>query len=311
MTVDPDDAPFALLLTHDVDRPYKTYQSLYYALTGAGEAPRRHHLSTLLPGENPYWQFDHVMALEDDLGVRSAFYFLSEQSLFADRPVREWLTMEGWRLYAGRYDLSDPRIGAVVERLDDGGWEVGLHGSYRSPTDPDRLRAEKAALEGVLGHPVVGGRQHYLNLERPETWRHHRDIGLRYDASLGSSDAYGFRHGYGVKRPFDDAFVVFPLTIMESALPDPGADFDRAWSVCDSLLEEARDNGAVMSVLWHPRHFHPREFPGHWRLYRRLVGRALEMDAWVGPPGEFYEAAGLATPPSGPALRNEDADGDG
>ncbi len=293
----PDGYEFALLLTHDVDRPYKTYQSLYYALTEPER--RRYHLSTLLPGVNPYWQFEDVMAIEDALGVRSAFYFLSEQRL-RDRPVREWAAMEGWQLYAGRYSMADPAIRAVVDDLADGGWEVGLHGSYESPRDDDRLRAEKRVVEDALGDDIVGGRQHYLNLSVPETWRHYRDLGLRYDASLGSSGEYGFQHGYGVKRPFDDEFVVFPLTIMEQALPDPGEDFDAAWAACEDVLREAREHDAVATVLWHPRHFSESEFPGHERLYRQLVERALDMGAWVGPPAEFYDATDLADSPGDP-----------
>jgi peptidoglycan/xylan/chitin deacetylase (PgdA/CDA1 family) len=287
----PDDHEFALLLTHDVDRPYKTYQSAYYALTQPER--RGYHLRTALPGENPYWQFETVTALEEDLGVRSAFYFLSEQRLFRDRPVREWASMRGWQLYAGRYDLTDPEVAAVVEDLDERGWEVGLHGSFESYRDRDRLAWEKARVERVLGRPVTGGRQHYLNLDRPETWKRQSSLGLAYDASLGSSDDYGFQHGYGIKRPFDDEFVVFPLTAMEAALPDPGEDFDRAWAACESLLEEAREHGAVMTVLWHPRHFSHGDFPGHLRLYRRLVASALDMGAWVGPPRDLYEAERL------------------
>jgi hypothetical protein len=152
------------------------------------------------------------------------------------------------------------------------------------------LSQEKAALEAVLGHPVIGCRQHYLNLEVPTTWRRHADIGLRYDASLGAKTGYGFQFGYDVLRPFDDTFVVFPLTLMETRLPDLSSHPDRAWQECDRLLEEAHEHGAVMTVLWHPRYFNEREFPGYRRLYRRLVERALDLGAWVGPPAELYAA---------------------
>jgi len=291
----PDGHEFALLLTHDVDRPYKTYQSLYYALTDPED--RYYHLSTALPGMEPYWQFETVAAVEEDLGVRSAFYVLDEQRLFRDRPAREWVTKAGWQLYAGRYDPADPAVAGALRDLAARGWELGLHGSYASFDDRERLRAEKATVEDAVGRAVRGGRQHYLNLDVPDSWRHHRAIGLDYDASLGSNAEYGFPHGYGVLRPFDDSFVVFPLTLMEQALPDPGTDPEAAWRVCEDLLAEARANDAVMSVLWHPRHFSVEDFPGHLALYRRLVARALDMGAWVGAPGDFYETTGLADPP--------------
>jgi peptidoglycan/xylan/chitin deacetylase (PgdA/CDA1 family) len=182
-----------------------------------------------------------------------------------------------------------------MRTLYDRGWEVGLHGSYDSYTDRSTLASEKDRLETVLGAEVIGGRQHYLNLERPETWRHHRRIGLRYDSSLGSTDRVGFHHGYGARRPFDDDFVVFPLTAMEVALLRDRSP-DEAWARCEELLDEAAANDAIMTVLWHQRFFNESEFPGYKRLYRRLVEGALARGAWVGPLGEMYERLSPSLP---------------
>jgi hypothetical protein len=74
---------------------------------------------------------------------------------------------------------------------------------------------------------------------------------------------------------------------METALVE-GGDFTAAWDACEGLLGEAAANDAVMTVLWHPR-LVGEDFPGYRELYRRLIERALEMDAWVGPPRDLYE----------------------
>ncbi len=288
-----DDHSFALVLTHDVDRPYKTYQALYRAATD--RSPR--HLADLWPGRRPYWRFEDVMAVEDGLGVRSAFYFLREPPLHRAVSPRGWLRPRNWVEHCGRYDPSAPDVAAAIEDLVAGGWEVGLHGSRRAGSDPERLERELTALEAVLDGVdsserdavVRGGRQHHLSLSVPETWRAYAAAGLRYDCSYGSASEWDFRHGRRPLRPFDDAFVVFPLTAMETALPDPGDDFAAAWAACREILSEAAATGAVATVLWHPRYFCAADFPGYRRLYRRLVERALEMGAWVGPPGELYE----------------------
>lgn len=299
---------FALCLTHDVDRPYKTYQSLFYAAADR----RLSHLESVLPRVNPYWQFEEIMALEDSLGVRSAFYFLDSRYLLS-RPPREWVRPFYWLEWLGGYDPTAPAIARVVRALDDGGWEVGLHGSYGTHRRPERLAHEKRKLEALVGHDLSGGRQHYLRLSDPPTatWDAYRKLGLSYDASLGSSSEYGFRHGYDPLAPFDDDFRVFPLTLMEVALANGsgpghheaagqrtggtdasdsrrGIDVEAAWPECERLLEEAAANEAVMTVLWHPRYFSTEDFPGYRDLYRRLVERALALDAWVGPPGDLY-----------------------
>lgn len=278
----PDGHEFALLLTHDVDRPHESYQSLYYAVVDRDPS----QLRTAFSSDDPYWQFDDILALEDDLGVRSSFYFLREKGML-ERPLGEWTTPRYWIEALGRYDPESPEMVELLKTLERGGWEVGLHGSFDSYREPARLRYEKESLESILGHEVLGGRQHYLNLDTPDTWRYQADAGLRYDASLGSSSTVGFDHGYEPLRPFDDEFVAFPTTIMEVALPDV-QQVEPAWRECERLLDEAAENGAVMTVLWHPRYFNEDAFPGYRELYRRLIERAKELDAWIGPAGEFY-----------------------
>lgn len=286
MTVVSDtDRSFALCLTHDVDKPFKTaLHSAFYALRDRN--PR--HLRALLPGNNPYWQFRDIMALEDDLGVRSAFYFLDEQAPWSVAPS-DLLDTDALLQAVGRYDVRAAAIGDVIRDLDEGGWEVGLHGSYHSATDRDRLRVEKRRIERELGHDVDGGRQHYLHLDVPETWRHYRAIGLDYDATLGSTTEAGFHFGHDVLRPFDDDFVVFPVTLMDQHLPDPGEDFAAAWSACESLLDTAEEHDAVMTALFHPRYFSEADFPGYRHFYERLLREALARDAWIGTPRTFRD----------------------
>lgn len=279
------DHTFACCLTHDVDRPFKTYQAAVNLIAERDPS----ELLDLLPHRNPYWTFEKIRGLEAELGVRSTWYFLDEQYLFRDRPVRELLDSRAWQLYAGRYSLDDPRVQDLIETLDENGWEIGLHGSYESYRDADRLATEKETLESLLGREVAGVRQHYLNLEQPTTWINQRAVGFEYDATLGSTQKCGFQYGYEPLRPFDDEFVVFPVTIMDTLLPDPQTDWETAWNLCEQLLLEARENTAVMSLLWHPRYFSD-DYPGFTRLYRRLIERATELGAWVGPVGDLYES---------------------
>ena len=88
----------------------------------------------------------------------------------------------------------------LLFELNSHGWEVGLHGSFHSFLDTEKLRNEKAALEQALKSPVIGGRQHNLNLKIPETWLNQEKAGLFYDTTLGYNDCLGFR--WGISFPF-------------------------------------------------------------------------------------------------------------
>ena len=287
MTPTIDEAEFVLCLTHDVDRPYKRlHQALYYGV--AGKLDLGYHVRSALDRSRPYAHFETIRQLEADLGVRSAFYVLNQPSPIALSRPSTWSDPDSWIEHLGRYDPTRSEIVEAVRTLYDGDWEIGLHGSLATADDRERLTHEKAVLEDVLDAPIVGGRQHHLECTVPTTWTHQRAVGLSYDSSLGSSSSVGFDFGYRPLRPFDDAFVVFPLTVMDVALPDPGDHFDEAWNQCERLLLEAHDNGAVMTVCWHPMYYNRSEFPGYRRLYRRLIERALELDGWVGPPRDYY-----------------------
>jgi peptidoglycan/xylan/chitin deacetylase (PgdA/CDA1 family) len=275
---------FALCLTHDVDRPYKTYQAPYYAFQK--KDPR--HLKSVVTSEKPYWQFETIMELEDKLDVRSTFYFLDEKSLFRDKGIKSWIKPKNWRLSMGRYFIKSSAITEIMQKLHQGGWEIGLHGSYESYNNLQRLKKEKEKIEQIIDTDVIGGRQHYLNLAEPETWEYHRKIGLKYDSSLGSSQYCGFEHGYKPNKPFDDQFVVFPLTIMELAI-FRGRSFDQAWERSLELLTEAKQNNAIMTILWHPRYFSEEDFPGYKKLYAKIIEEAKQMGGWVGNCASLYK----------------------
>lgn len=289
-----DDFQFALCLTHDVDRVYKTFQGPFHAVAQGRLQPLK---TTWGNGTNPYWQFDTVTSIEQTFGVRSTFFFLEEKRLFSETPIRRWLSPAAWPRHLGNYTLTDPAIVEQIRRLGQAGWEIGLHGSYDSYREPSRLADEKATLEAVFGQPVTGCRQHYLNLSVPDTWRVQRWLGLRYDASLGSSNVYGFdtpvsetdlRVVDHVLRPFDDHFIVFPLTVMDSAVMSTHDTTDKASDAIVRLLREAKDRSAMMTVLWHPRLFNDREFPGYRSLYEHLLEEADRLGAWIGPVEDAY-----------------------
>lgn len=277
---------FALCLSHDVDRIYKTYQYLW---NGAQKRDLR-EFAGILSSKNPYWTFGRTMDIETSLGVRSSFNILDEVNL-SDRPKSEWLTKNGWTLFAGRYDIDDPEVASMLRVLDDFGWEIGLHGSYTSSDNPDRFTYEKEHIESVTGTEIIGNRQHYWNLSPPDTWQHLHDAGIKYDTSLGSSTEIDFQHGHDLIRPFDNEFVVFPWSLMDRAVMESGDTPTEIMAHCQDVFAEARSNRSAIVLDWHGGDvFSPRDYPGWGEMYKRLIEQALEMDAWVGPPGELYTA---------------------
>lgn len=279
------DYTFAVCLSHDVDRIYKTYQ--YFTEVITDREPLK--WLQITSANNPWWQFERIMSLEQSLGVYSSFNILDEQSIYS-RPKRQWFSPRAWKLFAGRYDVTDSKFRSMLKVLSANGWEIGLQGSYLSSTNPGRFKLEKERIERSAGCEVLGNRQHYLRHKRTDTWRHLRDCGIRYDTSLADRFQLEPNWGYELCRPFDDEFVVFPWTVMDFSAINSGEDFATALSNCEQLLEKFREQQSVLVLDWHQRVFYESDFPRWDELYEALIQRALNMGAWVGPPGEFYRA---------------------
>jgi peptidoglycan/xylan/chitin deacetylase (PgdA/CDA1 family) len=271
----PDGARFALCLTHDVDRVKKFWwHSTYYFL----KTGNLHHLKTLFAkhGE-PYWNIEKIMGIEEKLGVRSTFFFLNEsKKLKIFRP-------KTYELALGNYDIFDSQVVEAIRKLDMGGWEIGVHGSYDSYNNVMLLAKEKRELEIIVGKPIMGIRQHYLNLEVPKTWELQREVGFKYDASFGFNDRIGFRD-YKTRpfRPFSDEFLEIPLAIMDAPLFDSSSDAEDGWHKCEEQISRAENAEGLLTVLWHNNRFDDEEYSGQGRIYEKIIEECKRRKAWIG-----------------------------
>lgn len=266
----PEGKDFLVWLSHDVDRVQKTcFHALYYW----GKKKQFYHLRSLFSKHDPYWNFERIMDLEDRYDARSTFFFLNE-SMRADI-----CNPKSFILAKGRYRIEDPKIQAIIRELDQHGWEIGLHGSYHSYRDQELLCHEKTILEQVVGHAVIGSRQHYWNNAIPETWNMHRALGLKYDATLVKKHDVGFyQQVYFPFKPFDDDFTVIPTVIMERYLFQKARDLKSAQTIIDDLITFCQQKHAILSVLWHQYTLRAKEFPEYYMLYVYLLQSTKERN---------------------------------
>lgn len=270
-------------LTHDVDRTKKSYQYYTYfakSFLKGKLSEAFYHLKR--PGANepePYWQFYNIAELENSYGLRSTFYMLDESIRF--NPLK----LSTFALAKGRYDLFEPKIQEAVRYLDKNGWEIGLHGSYLSYKDKQLLGKEKSRLESIIGHPVIGTRQHYLNMDS-NTWKIQEELGFEYDSTWGFTKDIGIKEGH-IKpfHPNKSPFVIFPLTAMDICFMSIPNRWDRFFELLDKVEKE---NG-IFVINWHHRVFNEKEYPGFRAAYCRIIEESLKRNARIGPLIDFYK----------------------
>jgi hypothetical protein len=275
----PEGKKFGVILSHDVDRVKKTYQAFTHVIV----EKKIYHLFSILQKPNPYWSFEKIMELEEKYTVRSTFFFLKEtKKLEIFKPYTYVLSL-------GHYDFKNPNVMQIIKKLDAGGWEIGLHGSYDSFINEELMLEEKKELEAVLNRTVLGIRQHYLNLDIPRTWEIQRKLGFKYDASFGFNDKIGFRDDKIIPfRPFNSDFLVIPLNVMDGPLFSNYHDEKSRWQAVIEIINFAEKNGTLISFLWHQRVFNEKEFPGWAKIYEKIIKTCKEKNAWIGTCEQVY-----------------------
>jgi hypothetical protein len=273
----------AACVTHDVDYPEVIRWLEPLRILARQRAAGLRNALDVAIGRRHHWHFQRWMELEQQLGTRSAFYFMARRGSLTEYAL-------------GRpdafYDIRTPQLREVIRMLDAAGWEVGLHGSYEAYTSEAIFAAEKRRIESVVGHQLPGHRHHYWHMDptNPEaTLLIHERIGLRYDASLVNDHYLGWRRG--ISWPFfpfhqgerrELRTLQIPTAWMDDQLfgqhfRNPG---DRQ-ELLRGLVDRAAQQGGVMVADIHEYVFDHALFPGWMSTFR---------DTWryIGQRGDFW-----------------------
>jgi len=276
--------PYMLALTHDVDNISAKQSSL----RSVGVAAVRCMLQSNIKkgfelilakfglGQDPWLLFERWKQIERELGVRSTFYIIPPHNIpICSHPYRD-----------ARYTMSQDQI----TDLQDGGWEVGVHGMNNWIHAGEGI-AELSAVKGGIGN-----RTHWL-LRNWASWCYLDLAGYEYDSTFGYDDDIGFRAGttqaycpFGASR-----LLELPLHIQDMGLlgktcwaqskgmwiklPCLNATEDEAKRLCKELFNYAKLFGGTITLLWH---YESIAAPRDWtEMYQYLVAYAKQEGAWI------------------------------
>jgi hypothetical protein len=126
--------------------------------------------------------FGWIMDESERRNLQSTFYFLVDDA---------------------NYDLGLPFIAELLREMHARGHRIGVHpplGTYRdgaalrASVERFRTTLREAGLR-ELADSKLPGRQHFLQLHTPETWRHYAVAGLGSDSTVTFADRAGFAAG--------------------------------------------------------------------------------------------------------------------
>ncbi len=267
----PDNAPFAVCLTHDIDRVYTSLhtkrQSALRSLKRGRPLQSFHSIARMRSKKLPLCNFSDIMGLEEKYGATSTFFFLAEKP--------------GEQAYTYTIEDLEPEIGRII----DHGGEVGLHGGHTAYLDAQEMKEKKERLEKVTCKPVKGYRNHYLRFRVPDTWECLSSAGFQYDTTFGYADCFGFRNGMCHPfRPFNLTtnrtidIQEIPLTVMDRTMDQPYMGLDsRKWEAIKMLVDRIAACNGVFTVLWHNVSMEGENL----KLYEKILRYCHDRKAWM------------------------------
>ena len=272
----PEGKTWAIAITHDLDLvagwPLSTALRAAELLRG-GQVSRLGRTVSAAIAEglsDPVWQgVRYLLDLEASAGIRSTWFVICETP-----------TLDRFRRGDVTYSPESKPARRIISALVEAGHEVGLHGSFETWLDQERMRRQRDRLQSLSQQPVVGIRQHFLRMRPGATQRAMHAAGFEYDSTFGFPDRNGFRLGAaGIVPAWDgldqstSALDEVPLTWMDRGLSKyQGVEDPERW--VDDALELADACRAVNGLwvgLWHPNMTTPLGFPGAADSFRRLM----------------------------------------
>ena len=275
---------FELVLTHDVDKPYKfLFMNLkrFVKLLAADVLKRRSlkqafrdfcGFITVKSGKterDPYNTFSKIMNMSESVGVKSHFYFIAENY---------------GKLLNSDYDLYNEKIVEIIENIKKRGHIAGLHISYDAAHDAEKMKKEaekfcRVAEKAGIDTGLLEARHHFLRVSVPESWRIMEECGIKRDLSLSFADHAGFRSGTCYEYPLFDLpagkklnLIEIPLIVMECSVIDErymncGVG-EKSFEFIKYLMNTTALFNGKFVLLWHNNRF---EDTGETALYMKLL----------------------------------------
>lgn len=137
--------------------------------------------------------------------------------------------------------------------------EVGLHTSYQSAFDEDKILFEKNILQQWIGKEITSHRFHFLRFSLPKSYQILQNVGIFEDYSMAYAQQIGFRASTCVPFYFYDLSIeqetllkIVPTVLMDTTLATHlHLSPEEAFSLVTELVDNVRSVKGVCVFILH------------------------------------------------------------
>lgn len=263
---------FTFIPTYDVDAAW-AYKSkgVYRTLGGfikdlsSGDRERIRERHQVLRGKrkDPFDSFEFQFELQKEFKLKPIYFIL-----------------------CGEYDTNDKNISirkaafrSLIKTLGDHA-DVGIHPSFSSYLDIDKLRKEINSLSEVLHRPLTKSRQHFLRMNLPRSYQKLIELDISDDYTMGFASQAGFRAGiadtfrfYDLENDMVTNLRVHPFALMDGTMRDYlNLDLEASYALTTQLIDEVKAAGGTFIYLTHNETLGGEQRWVGWpEMYRRML----------------------------------------
>lgn len=267
---------YKFIPTIDVDNAYAFREKGFVRTFGAysrsllkmnfGDISER--TSVLIGKENdPYDVFDYLIKIQKKYNLKPIYFFLVADYGLNDKNVPH----------------TSKKFQALIKLVSDYA-DVGVHPSYNSSENKEKLKSEISRLSSVLHRDIVKSRQHFLKIHLPDTYRNLIQLGITDDYTMGYASEQGFRAGtctpfnfYDLINESETNLKIHPFCLMEATLKYyKNIPSERAIDLMKPIIDEVKKVKGTLYTLWHNEFLSDtKEFKGWKKVFEELVEYAL------------------------------------
>ncbi len=257
---------YSFTITFDVDHPWKflhkplhvRYGGLVKDLVTRNWDQATERMQVMASKKDPNDTFDLIFA--NCYEESTKFFFLIDRN----------------STYDSRFDHRNIAYRQLIQHINILGYEIGIHPSYTTYLQPDRIWQEAQSLSEIVKGPIKRSRQHFLKYRLPNTFRGLIAAGIEYDYTICNYQTGGFRTGISVRYPWFDLesneitdLWIQPTLIMDVTLnkylqlsPSSAVDYVK------SLVEKTKKVNGHFTILLHNDAL---SNTGMWKGWRKAI----------------------------------------
>jgi len=191
---------------------------------------------------DPFNTFSRLIYLQKKYRITTIFFFLMSEYTTFDKNI----------------SVGNINYKLLIKNVADYS-KVGIHPSYFSLKNEQKIKKEKKRLEQIVNFPITKSRQHYLRLDLPDSYQNLVDLEIKEDYTMGYASHYGFRAGtctpfyfYDLDYEIQTPLKIFPFAVMDGTLKDYlNFTAKRSYDTILRLANEVKKVNGTFIVLFH------------------------------------------------------------